>query len=833
MSQRDPNVVAVMELMRAREAVGFKKYGVATAHRTDTDHRGWLQHALEECLDQAVYLMAAIRSASPAPLPVESGPKSTCIACGCPVPEGEIDCDACNGNGVAPPEVEWGKLPPKTDDELVQMFRERLANTRAHFGIEGPVVMHGVYAKGTEIVIAETGFGPNAAEFAKGIVRIWNHCRKSSPAPEPQGESREEKCPACGKATSRWVASGSLVEQCCHCGEILGDAPAAPESGERTADNMLHRLWTKAAANANDDYDKAEWLELERLISKPKETADVQLAVEDAGPACVRLDEVGKEAGELRPSSGLQRGLRPVPEGQDGDRVHANMAGADVQGMRQDAARATEALASSPPAGESEMPNKETTCDTSSSAPPLDGSSSATQSPAGQGDSQVPLQASGSDREQAGEMDLSVFEGHTEGPWRIFSTNAARESEIVGPNHGDGREEWIADTFDFGNNESLANARLIAAAPRLLSELKRTREEVQNQKLFGVSQMNEIRSLNSQVATLQARVADAEREVAPARKILEEYMVLKMDWSGDDLNRAMKACRLMVEADNKRIAAEARVADTQRALAEAAEVNEVRAARVAELEREVKQRDGVMADSAKDYDRLRDEIATLRQQLAERDAALKEAEGESDSVWSYYEKTNRDWIRTCKALDAERKEIIEKNTSLTRQLEEARELLRTAPGLGDGDWNKKVEDLIGRLLTYFVKTDEPGIVEFDRRNIRGIIKKHLPAPSAAVEETGKPAPAGDWVEERLIDLKLAMGGLYTRTKCTDDRLREAIRRHAEGGKDEYGMTLADWRGVAHFLSNDHGDTMWFSTLEELAAWWHSRQPAAEGKGEGK
>lgn len=43
----------------ARQAKGIAKYGTTVA-ANPLDLRAWLQHALEECLDQAVYLRRAI-----------------------------------------------------------------------------------------------------------------------------------------------------------------------------------------------------------------------------------------------------------------------------------------------------------------------------------------------------------------------------------------------------------------------------------------------------------------------------------------------------------------------------------------------------------------------------------------------------------------------------------------------------------------------------------------------------------------------------------------------------------------------------------------------------
>ena len=55
----DPVVEHVRALLLSRSAVGIKKYGTTTADNP-LELRAWLQHALEECLDQAVYLRRAI-----------------------------------------------------------------------------------------------------------------------------------------------------------------------------------------------------------------------------------------------------------------------------------------------------------------------------------------------------------------------------------------------------------------------------------------------------------------------------------------------------------------------------------------------------------------------------------------------------------------------------------------------------------------------------------------------------------------------------------------------------------------------------------------------------
>ena len=55
----DPIVEAVREDLRRRSEVGIAKYGVSMAD-SGLNLRDWLQHAYEECLDQANYLKAAI-----------------------------------------------------------------------------------------------------------------------------------------------------------------------------------------------------------------------------------------------------------------------------------------------------------------------------------------------------------------------------------------------------------------------------------------------------------------------------------------------------------------------------------------------------------------------------------------------------------------------------------------------------------------------------------------------------------------------------------------------------------------------------------------------------
>lgn len=55
----DAVVEAVREDLLKRSQFGIAKYGT-TLERTDLSLRDWLQHAYEECLDQANYLKRTI-----------------------------------------------------------------------------------------------------------------------------------------------------------------------------------------------------------------------------------------------------------------------------------------------------------------------------------------------------------------------------------------------------------------------------------------------------------------------------------------------------------------------------------------------------------------------------------------------------------------------------------------------------------------------------------------------------------------------------------------------------------------------------------------------------
>lgn len=55
----DAVIEAVCSDLRSRSEVGIRKYGV-TLERKDLSLRDWLEHAYEECLDQANYLKRSI-----------------------------------------------------------------------------------------------------------------------------------------------------------------------------------------------------------------------------------------------------------------------------------------------------------------------------------------------------------------------------------------------------------------------------------------------------------------------------------------------------------------------------------------------------------------------------------------------------------------------------------------------------------------------------------------------------------------------------------------------------------------------------------------------------
>jgi hypothetical protein len=52
---KDTVVYRIASLLRSRSETGIRKYGT-TLDRTDLSVKQWIDHAIEECLDQALYL---------------------------------------------------------------------------------------------------------------------------------------------------------------------------------------------------------------------------------------------------------------------------------------------------------------------------------------------------------------------------------------------------------------------------------------------------------------------------------------------------------------------------------------------------------------------------------------------------------------------------------------------------------------------------------------------------------------------------------------------------------------------------------------------------------
>lgn len=46
----------ISDLIQSRRAVGLKKYGIGVTERSDLTTEQWIQHAIEEALDFAIYL---------------------------------------------------------------------------------------------------------------------------------------------------------------------------------------------------------------------------------------------------------------------------------------------------------------------------------------------------------------------------------------------------------------------------------------------------------------------------------------------------------------------------------------------------------------------------------------------------------------------------------------------------------------------------------------------------------------------------------------------------------------------------------------------------------
>jgi nucleoid-associated protein YejK len=69
---KDPVIEQLVAELRRRSEFGLKKYGVPLS-REDLTLKDWLRHALEETLDKAGYLQAAINSLESGQRPADSG----------------------------------------------------------------------------------------------------------------------------------------------------------------------------------------------------------------------------------------------------------------------------------------------------------------------------------------------------------------------------------------------------------------------------------------------------------------------------------------------------------------------------------------------------------------------------------------------------------------------------------------------------------------------------------------------------------------------------------------------------------------------------------------
>ena len=72
-------------------------------------------------------------------------------------------------------EVEWGATAPHDIQGHIEHLRRTLEITDSTHGQSSPTQMHGVYIRGTEIVLCHTGTSPNSPQHARIIVGAWNH----------------------------------------------------------------------------------------------------------------------------------------------------------------------------------------------------------------------------------------------------------------------------------------------------------------------------------------------------------------------------------------------------------------------------------------------------------------------------------------------------------------------------------------------------------------------------------------------------------------------------------------------------------------------------------
>lgn len=126
----DGNVEALVALLRSRSAVGVKKYGTTT-EREDLTLVQWLGHAIEEGLDQVVYLMAAKRMVERLE---RTGPVVLKIPEGTPIPDLDL------GMTLEPLSEARSKIPaPRLDYEDPWRRWQHECRVYAHPDATGPL----------------------------------------------------------------------------------------------------------------------------------------------------------------------------------------------------------------------------------------------------------------------------------------------------------------------------------------------------------------------------------------------------------------------------------------------------------------------------------------------------------------------------------------------------------------------------------------------------------------------------------------------------------------------------------------------------------------------
>ncbi len=129
-------------------------------------------------------------------------------------------------------------------------------------------------------------------------------------------------------------------------------------------------------------------------------------------------------------------------------------------------------------------------------------------------------------------IDLSKYEGHTEGPWRVEGEltegddNMGQSGDSTLSIHGDGL--YIGEVgADYGIHETIANAQLIADAPLLFEEVKQSQRTVGYIKelILRANPSEESRRTDSISASIMEAICTKEEYIAlgfPVRPNLEQ-----------------------------------------------------------------------------------------------------------------------------------------------------------------------------------------------------------------------------------------------------------------------------------------------------------------------